>query len=268
MFVHRSQVERAGQRNSKIDAGWHGQEVADLLRTTGQLEESDALYQELVSGFEEAESRGDLVDTLTAWGNVQIDRGQLEEAERSYRRALQIAEEVGNRRRAAYARLDLANVSIERGHPEPVTALESMVAAFREQQAVYGECYAQYVLARARRSLGDGEQAMEAIERAEALSALLREHNRTWIEWHQGRHLKGWVALEAARIRKDIEALTALRAGAERIGRVGNAFAARLVLAEISPPSESRRRALQELEREAREKGFLHIARKAAALRS
>jgi hypothetical protein len=164
--------------------------------------------------------------------------------------------------------MSLANLIIDEGHPSQAIPLaQAAVDEYEAEKSPDFELQALESLADARLRNGQAAEGYEAMQRGRALLSKLKDPVME-IEVSMG------LARTSAAVGKASQTLAQLRsaiAKAHRMGAVGHEFEARLVLGKIEMhdgSQKSGRDRLQQLQADARHKGFLLIARKAeAALR-
>jgi tetratricopeptide (TPR) repeat protein/TolB-like protein len=203
---------------------------------------------------------------LISQGYLLSWEGKLDQARDKCREALAIQNEMGAQIDAADTQVSMAELLIEGGHPRDA---EAVVIEAREviRKLVGNEIWADAVLARALLAQGKFADAAKELDAA--------MHPEAKIQTEEVR-LK--VALVAASVRavsgKSVDHAAAARslkatlAEATKLGFVPYQYEARLTLGEMEMESgqiTAGRAHLTALEKDARAKGFLRIARKAAA---
>jgi tetratricopeptide (TPR) repeat protein len=241
--------------------------LSQTLFFQGDLQASQRGLEEAIALDSQSGEKRQMGYHLAALGDVLQAKAQLPEARQYRLQSLQLRKELGDEGDAADTRVALADGSIEEGHPaEAEGPLREALVELQRLKMVEDEASVYPVLAHALLSLGRPAEALSAIEAGSA--PIAQSHNR-------GAHLAFEVA--AARVRaangqasEASESLRKTEAEAARFGFVGYVLDARLALAQIemnTHKSAAARSALQRIEEEAKAKGYLLLARKAAAAR-
>ena len=243
-----------------------------LLYEMGALEESKKMYEQALNiNRETGHKRGmayelaGLSETLSAQGDLVTARNKGEEA-------LAIRTEAGEQFTMAASQASLAALSLDEGRPAAAETLARQAAdEFAKLKADENVAVTYSVLARSLLEQGKSNEAQELIQTAQRLSArsgVMAVHFEVDIAAALAR------AAAANHSRQDEIALAkrnleAVLAKAARHGYLGYEFQSRLALGEIemkSGKTTAGRARLQTLERDAKARGFLLVARKAAAI--
>jgi tetratricopeptide (TPR) repeat protein len=241
--------------------------LANTLVAQGDLAEAEKTYDDSLRLFSEIGSKSDAANVLSDLGDLFEAKGDLVKALQKHTEGLAIRRGLGERTWVAESQLALAELSLEEGQTMSAEArLHEALQVFRQQQLSDDELGAHLVLARALLSSGKIAEAQSEIGFAAGLVAMSQKRSA---------HLN--FSIVAARVRSAsgqttdyAEAAKTLHrtlSEATKYGYVGYAFEARLALGEIEMKSDkgAGRAHLAALEKEAAAKGFLLIARKAAA---
>jgi tetratricopeptide (TPR) repeat protein len=206
-----------------------------------------------------------LSETLSA-------QGDLIEARKKGEEALAIRTEMGEQWTTAASHASLAALSLDEGRPEAAEALARQAAdEFGKLKADENVAVTYSVLARSLLEQGKIGEAQKVIQSAQELSArsgVIPVHFEVDIAAARGRaaaaNHSGQGETAAAK-----RNLGGVLAKATRHGYVGYEFQSRLALGEIevkSGKTAAGRARLLALERDAKAKGFLLVARRAAAI--
>jgi len=225
------------------------------------------MYEQSLAISREIDNKGLAAQALHNLGTVLSAQGNLAEARKSHEEALAIRNQIGEKTQAAESRLRLAALSLEEEHPAEAEVLAHEAAEeFGKNKLNGDEANAHAVLARSFLAQGKFAAAEGSVALATTLAATAQE-----------RDIFLSVAICAARVRaasgKRTEAVNNLEAiipEAAKLGFVEDEFEARLAIGEIeieSGRAAAGRARLAALERDAAARGFLLIARKAAAAR-
>jgi len=178
---------------------------------------------------------------------------------------LTLRNEIGETGNAAAAQVALAELSLEEGHPtEAETTIRNAREVFRKTAQVEDEINADALLLRTLLAKGEIAEASHEMEQAEGL-----------VKQNHDRGMRLDFAISAARvlaasgdIAKAKNGLKASLAEAAKYGYVAEQFDARLALGEVemkTGQTVAGHAGLATLEKDARAKGFLLVARKATA---
>jgi eukaryotic-like serine/threonine-protein kinase len=241
--------------------------IGQLALTQGDLDASQTMYEKVLETARTTGDRAMSASALLNLGKILFARRDLAGARNKEEQALKIAEETGEKEDAAQSRLSLAELSFEDGHSVEAEAQAREVGEeFRKQNALDYEASADELRARCFLAQGKLADAQTAIAQATALLAK-----------GQNREVRFSIAMTSARVlaasgkpsdlAEATKSLEATLAEVVKAGFVGDRLEAQLALGEIGMksgnPSAARAR-LGTLEVDARAKGFLLIARKAA----
>ena len=242
-----------------------------LLNEMGGLEESKKMYEQALNITQETGYKRGMAFELAGLSETLSAQGDLVAARMKGEEALAIRTEIGEQWTTAASRASLAALSLDEGQPAAAEALARQAAGeFGKLKSEENVAVTDSVLARSLLEQGKTSEAQKVIQTAQELSArsgVIPVHFE--------------VDIAAARIRAaaanhsrqdETEAakrsLEAVLVKASRHGYLGYEFQSRLALGEIemkSGKTTAGRARLQALERDAKAKGFLLIARRAAA---
>ncbi|PYX39424.1 MAG: hypothetical protein DMG75_00870 [Acidobacteria bacterium] len=242
-----------------------------LLYEMGGLEESKKMYEQALNITQETGYKRGMAFELAGLSETLSAQGDLVAARMKGEEALAIRTEIGEQWTTAASRASLAALSLDEGQPAAAEALARQAAGeFGKLKSEENVAVTDSVLARSLLEQGKTSEAQKVIQTAQELSArsgVIPVHFE--------------VDIAAARIRAaaanhsrqdETEAakrsLEAVLVKASRHGYLGYEFQSRLALGEIemkSGKTTAGRARLQALERDAKAKGFLLIARRAAA---
>jgi tetratricopeptide (TPR) repeat protein len=250
------------QKNSeKMKAAYPMVGLGDVLFATGDLEGAKASYANGLAASNEAGEKHESAMALTGLGNVLLEQSDTSEARKKFEAALSLRKDLGEKDSAADSTMDLARVDLEENQP---AAAESKLrpllpdlqsGTVRDQEAV-----CRVLLARA---LADQQKTKAA--HTEAVKALALASKT------QHRGVSIFVTIEASGITRTNSSLVRALAEARKIGFLRDALQGELVLSELEMNSGTNSKArarLKPLQDEARAKGFIRIANRAAHLAS
>jgi len=277
--------------------------IANVLDGMGSLVEAERMQEESRQAFHQAGDKRGESDTLCNLGNVLVERGELELAMRRYDEAIAMARDTGYKSGlAAYLRqsvdvylaqdqlnkarerahqslalkqetgatigiaesqFELAEVAFEQGQlPEAERFLRAAAPKFEEQNK--SDFVIQTAALSARLSLAQSKSAESraAADRARALSQQTPDFNSRFAAGVAS----ALITAAEGRTEEALRGLESVHADATRRGYIWWDFESRLDLGELelrSGKTSDGRVRLQQLEADARNKGFLLIARKA-----
>ncbi len=241
--------------------------LGDLFRQNGKLDGAETHYRQAKARAEEIESKSAVAYVLSGLGDVYNDRGNLAQARASYEGALTLRKQIGERQTTGESQVQLARLAVEEGR---AGAGENILRQWKEQfhleQQADDELLSSIGLSEALLAQGKQAEAQREIAGSRDLASKCQNlFDRLQYEVASARVLLSSDHAENAKAPLD----RALR-DARTHGFVGVEFEALLVMADLEKRSGHRALALGQLdslERAARDKGFMLIARKAAAAR-
>jgi eukaryotic-like serine/threonine-protein kinase len=279
--------------------------IANVLDGMGDLLGATKMQEESLQGFRQAGDRRGESDTQINLGNVLLERGELASARENYDQAISIAQEIGYKsgraavlealaeiertedqlQRAyedaqqalalrqelgdaftiAQTQLELAEVALAQSDAAGAEKLaRSAAPALDGQNAADRAARCAAILSRALLAQSNTEEAKAAVERAQASAQRTADRSSHFTS-----------ALTAAQVYaakqqfvQGSKLAEMVRAESSRYGYVGFEFEARLALGRLEIRSGNNsvgRVQLQQLQAHARKKGFILIAREAAA---
>src|SRR5580658_1498051 len=237
--------------------------IGELYLDEGDLPEAKKMFEQALEIKRNLHNRHSEAFTLSALGDLLFYEGDIGAAKKAHEDALAIRTQLGEKGTAAQDSLALARLKLEEGHPEEaLSAARKIEADFHTQNQVDYESAAHVLAARCLLELGKLAEAEAEIRQAEKL-VKADDHVA---------HLP--VAIAAARIATASGDLANARkilgqtlAEATRANLLYSQYDARLALGELEIKSGNMavgRARLATLEKDAKGKGFLLIARKAA----
>jgi eukaryotic-like serine/threonine-protein kinase len=241
--------------------------LGDLSRENGRLDAAEAHYRLAKRNAEEIESKSAVAYVLTGLGDVYRDRDDLAQSRKAYEEAITFRKQIGERQTVGESQVQLARLAVEEGRAaEAETTLRQWKEQFQLEQQADDELLASIGLAEALLAQGKQVEAQREIEGSRDLAGKCQNlPDRLQYDVASARVLLLSDHPERAKVQVD----RALR-DARAHGFVGIEFDAMLVTADLEKRSGHgaiAREQLVSLERAAREKGFMLVARKAAAAR-
>jgi DNA-binding winged helix-turn-helix (wHTH) protein/tetratricopeptide (TPR) repeat protein len=241
--------------------------LGDLCRQSGRLDAAETQYRKAKATAEEIESKSAVAYVLSGLGDVYKDRGDLVQARKSYEGALTFRKQIGERQAVGESQVQLARLAVEDGRAaEGEDILRQWKEQFHLEQQADDELLASIGLSEALLAEGKQAEAQKEMEGSRDLAA--RSQNllsKLQYDVASGRVL---LASDHPELSKG-KLQTALR-DARAHGFVGVEFDAMLANAKLEKRSGHTALAqeqLASLEHAARDKGFMLVARKAAAAR-
>jgi tetratricopeptide (TPR) repeat protein len=244
--------------------------IGIILTGEGKLGEAAKKYEEALTIAREMGNKSLIGYALYLLGEVYAHQGNLAAARKSDEQALQIRNELGEPRTISETQLSLANLSLEEKQYANAESLARDASAQLEKlNSVDDASVGYYILARILAAEAKTADAQAAIEKAAALTQKGSDTSarlRIAIESALLRANSGAPA-DISEAKKTIESALA---DAKKQNLTGIQLEARLGMGEVEMKSGDRstgRAHLAFLQKDATSKGFLLIARKAAAAR-
>jgi eukaryotic-like serine/threonine-protein kinase len=242
--------------------------LGDILLARGKHSEAKAMYESSLGICQQLRSRGRQAAALDGAASVLRMEGDTEGARKRYKEAISIFEEVGDRSEEAHVRLHLAEILLDEGKGAEAESLARQSAdVFGETRA--GRYLVEANLLQSNAMAAQGRNAEARLRIEQVTKAATDSHNR---------RLELKVAITTARIQADSASPREVADSVKRLHRIisdaGEAtfvdltLDARLALGEIELSSGNRvggSADLEALEKDAKNGGFLLMARKAAA---
>jgi tetratricopeptide (TPR) repeat protein len=242
--------------------------IGIVLVNQGELRPARNRYEESLTIARGMGNKNLTAYALYLLGDVDLHEGHLSAARKKYEEAFAIRKEIGDPRTGAETQLALASVAVEeKQFAQAETVARGCAEQFATLKTVDNEALAYSVLAHALSAEGKDAEAKVAADKASELSEKGGDAN-----------IRLKVAIESALIRAKAGGAEDLSWAKSRLqGILGEAtkegltpiqFEARLALGQIESRSGDRvkgRAYLAALQKDADAKGFLLLARKAAA---
>ena len=239
--------------------------IGELYLDEGDLPEAKKMFDQALEIKRSLHNRHSEAYTLSALGDLLLYQGDIAAARKAHEDALAIRTQLGEKGTAAQESLSLARLKLEDGHSEEaLDAARQAVADFHAQNQADYEAAAHTLAARC---------LLQSAKLAEAKAEIQQAEKLVKADDHVA-HLP--VAITGARISTASgdfanarTILDAALAEATKANLLYFQYDARLALAELEIKSgkvAAGRARLTTLEKDARAKGFLLIARKAAAV--
>lgn len=241
--------------------------LGDLSRQSGKLDAAQTQYRQAKATAEEIESKSAVAYVLSGLGDVYKDRGDLAQARASYEGALTFRKQIGERQTSGESQVQLARLAVEQGR---AAAGENILRHWKEQfhleQQADDELLSSIGLSEALLAQGKQAEAQREMEGSRDLAAKCQNlFDRLQYDVASARVL---ILSDHPENAKGL--LERALKDARAHGFVGAEFEAMLVMADMEKRlghAGIAREELASLERAAREKGFMLVARKAAAAR-
>ena len=253
------------QTGNKDDEGVSLLNLADATGNLGDLDAAVQLYNQALQIFRETGNRSAESYAIYTLSDIKMLQDDLPGAEEGYKQAIELADKIGAKAEAAKARVSLANIDTMRGrHAEAEHLAREAAQEFHAEKVTKHEAHADSILAYSLRGQGKLNEALAAVKDAESLVA-------------DNPLSRAGLTIQEAQLRADAGDF----AGAivlfhevidqSRKNRWLNLeLQARLDCGDIMAKSgkvEQGRAQLRLVERDAKAKGFLIIARSAAETR-
>jgi serine/threonine protein kinase/Tfp pilus assembly protein PilF len=241
--------------------------LGSVLSQQGKLDEAKQKRQDALAIYRQIGDQSSIATSLDNLGDTLRDQGDLVGATARHDEALGIAEKLGEKAAVAQNRLKLATLYSEQGRlPDAETAARQAAEEFQAENRRDENASAVIVLAQLHLQQGKLEDAKKEME--QVTSIMQQSSNKS---------LRLFAAIASARLRaasgypqQALDSLQKTLATAKASGIVDGEFEVRLALGEIEMKLgrlASGRSRLRRLTQDAEAKGYLLIARKAAAAR-
>ena len=231
----------------------------------GQLAEAKRTFEQSLVFAREIDDKDTVGYSLENLGAIALTEDRLNDAQANTQGALSVREQMKDSARAAESRLQLAQVALEKGSPAEAESMARDAAdAFEKQKAIAdsSECHA--FLARVLLLQGKIAQARTDADRALSLA---RQSGDVMASLH-ARLATQAIQAASAKPQSATQGFQAIDRDATHYGYTGIVLEAQLNIGQLlqrsANPSQGRTR-LEQLRNDARNKGFLLIARKADA---
>ena len=196
-----------------------------------------------------------LADALATLSDVAFAQDRLSEAEDYAQQALAIRQRAKANSATAQSKVQLAEIALAQGHAAEAESLANGAVNLLEENPLSG-AYAYSVLSRARRAQGKVKEAQTASEHATALS-------------HQTGDLpsrfEAALAMTGGSGGEATKSLNSVRQEASRGGYDTFELEARIRLAQLDSNATLKSARLNQLQSEAKQKGYLLLAREASS---
>jgi eukaryotic-like serine/threonine-protein kinase len=241
-------------------------DLGDVLQHLGDLLAARRNYDDALRLARAAGDKSMAAYALAGLGSLDLKAADFARARKDYEEALALRNELGEKDNIAATQVAIAELAIEEGHPGAAErpAREAR-DEFQRAHKSDDQITATTVLVAALLAGGKNDDAFKEVGKTASIAA-------------KSQNLSVQLAFAAAKARAEAASqeigaakiiLKEALAKATRSGYVGYQFESRLALEEIelkSGKSPASRARLEQLQKEAKEKGFDLIARKAATL--
>jgi eukaryotic-like serine/threonine-protein kinase len=239
-----------------------------ILVDEGKLEEARKKQEEALAIAQEMGNKSLTAYALYLLGEVYAHQGNLAAARKSDEQSLEIRKGLGEPRMIGETQLSLADLAIEeKQFPGAESTARESAQQLEKLNDVDDAAFAYYVLARALASQGKTTDAHAAIDKASALTQKGGDTNiRLRVAVEAG--IIGASSGAPADVSEAKKSIQSVLADATKQNLTGIQLEARLGMGEVEMKSGDRstgRAHLAALQKDATAKGFLLIARKAAA---
>jgi eukaryotic-like serine/threonine-protein kinase len=237
-------------------------DLGDELQNLGDLPNARKNYENALTLARAAGDKSMTAYALAGLGVLDLEAANFPQAHKDYDEALALRNELGEQDTVSSTRLAMAELAIEEGHPAEAKGLATQARDwFQKAHKKDDEVNATAVLATAHNADGKNAEAIKELGNAAPLAA------RT-----QNLSVQLVFAIAQARAKTAHDAATAAEilkgalAKATKSSYLPYQLKCRLALEEIEPKSPVSHARAKKLQKDANEKGFILISRKAAAL--
>ena len=241
-------------------------DLGDALQHLGDLPGARSHYEKALTLTRAAGDKSMAAYALAGLGSLDLKAADFKQAHKDYEEALSLRTELGEKDTIGATRVAIAELAVEEGHPDAAEGpAREARDEFQKRHKGDLQILATAALVRALLATGKNGDALKEVRNAVPIAA-------------KSQNLSVQLAFAAIRARTESAsqqtgpAKTILREAltkATRSGYVGDQLESRLALEEIelkSGKSAASRTRLDQLQKDAKEKGFDLIARKAATL--
>ncbi|MGC2403446.1 MAG: tetratricopeptide repeat protein, partial [Acidobacteriaceae bacterium] len=241
--------------------------LGDLARQSGDLPLAETNYQQARIKAENIESKSAAAYVLMGMGDLYKDRGDIAQARKSYESSLALRRQLGDRQTMGESQVALAVLSVEDGRAgEGEKTLREWKEQFHTERQADDELAASVGLTIVLLAQGRAAEAQKEVDGAKELAA--KSQNALYRLQYELTSVR--VLLESDRRNLCAPRLHNILREAHERRFAGTEFEAMLAAAELEKRSGHAavaREHLTSLENAARGKGFVLVARKAAAAR-
>ncbi len=248
--------------------------IALLHELQGDLASAKQGFEQSLATWQKAADQDSSAYAMWSLGSLLLEEADFPGARRMYEQALAMRNAADAKLSIAETQLALSNLSLEEAHSpvEQEAVIRPALEVFQKQKARDDETLAWCILARSLFAEGKAAAATEAMQHARSLAAKSQNPEIRWrtaiaaarIET-AGKH--GVHSAAGSATRKE---LAAIIAKSRELGYQGIELDARLALAEIeikAGQTTEGRAHLSAVEADAKAKGYILVARKAAIAR-
>jgi serine/threonine protein kinase/tetratricopeptide (TPR) repeat protein/TolB-like protein len=241
--------------------------LASVRTSLGDLDKAEQVYSESRQVFADAGNKLGETGAISGLGDVRLKKGDLTGARKLNEDALAKREAIGSSAWTAENRMAIAEISLEEGRAlEAETALRHVIEDFRAHDDMTSAAEAEALLINSFLAQDKRADAKNAALEAAQLAAKSGDREAAIYAILAGAR----VHTALGEISEAVKSLQMALTNARKLGIVAAQFEVRLALGETEMKSRNPangRAELASLERDARTKGFLLLARKAAACR-
>ncbi len=239
--------------------------LGDLLAERGKLPLARQTIEEALAEQRKIGHKSGVAYTLNSLGEVLQAMGDLAGARQAFEEALAIRRELGQQENSAKTGLDLAILSSEEAHPAQAEALaREAMKKFATLKDGEEEAWGTAVLTRALLAQKKLPEARAAIARAQNVLPAHAAYPTRFAVWLAAARVDAAAGNSSLAAREAGQVLTV----AKQYGFGGYELEARLALGEFAMRAQkaNARKQLQDLENDAKRKGYVLVARSAHAL--
>ena len=241
-------------------------DLGDALQHLGDLTGARKNYDNALSIARAAGDKSMAAYALTGLGSVELKAANLAQSHKDYDESLSLRQELGEKDTAATTRVGMAELDVEEGHPDAAEqAARAARGEFHEAHRNDDEAGATAALAKALVTQG---KATDAAKELQKVAAIVAKSQNLGVQLAFGLAKAG---AEAASKQPDAarSTLKLVLAKATKSSYLGYQFESRVAIEAVdlrSGSSPASRARLEQLQAEAKGKGFDLMAGKAAAL--
>jgi serine/threonine protein kinase/tetratricopeptide (TPR) repeat protein/TolB-like protein len=237
-------------------------DMGDVQQHQGDLNGARKSYQDALALAHSAEDKSNVAYALVGLATIAVKAGDFAEARKDLEEALSLRKALGETENVVSTRVSMAELAIEQENPADTVGLREAREEFHKMRKNDDELAATTVLSRALMAQGKIAEAKHEID----MGSYLAQKNENLVVRLDYALAKAQVEAASGQSTGALVLLKSTLAQANRAGFLGHQFQARLEMGIIENKSAKNQKShsgLDRLGKDAMEKGFVLIARKA-----
>ncbi len=272
MKMHEDCLQSARRLGIVSTEGYASYSIGLLLQLQGELVRAKEWFNKSLTLFKRADDRVASTYPLYSLGELALTQADFDGARKLLQQSLSARQEQQEKVGIAKSNLELALLSINEGHSlaEAEASARNAAQALRDAKVKDDEARAYAILSSALLAEGRSAEALRVADQAIAISSKSQDPNFRLSVAVTTARVRGLTqSTNRASVLQALNMLDNARAQAGRLGYVGIQLEAGLAFGEVEMKSGNRvegRNCLTAVEKEATSRGFLLVAREAAAI--